>query len=62
MSLTLVAFGILCMAMDSMRVREVVDSVERKKLWDIAVAAFPPYQEYQDKTDRVIPVFIAEAI
>ena len=46
----------------SMRVWEVVDSVERKKLWDIAVAAFPPYQEYQDKTDRVIPVFIAEAI
>ena len=46
----------------SMRVREVVDSVERKKLWDIAVAAFPPYQEYQDKTDSVIPVFIAEAI
>ena len=46
----------------SMRVREVVDSVERKRLWDIAVAAYPPYQEYQDKTDRVIPVFLAEAI
>ena len=46
----------------TMRVREVVDSVERKRLWDIAVAAYPPYQEYQDKTDRVIPVFIAEAI
>ncbi len=45
----------------SMRVREVVDSVERQRLWNIAVAAFPPYQEYQDKTDRVIPVFIAEA-
>ncbi|MCH7906520.1 MAG: nitroreductase family deazaflavin-dependent oxidoreductase [Chloroflexi bacterium] len=45
----------------SMRVREVVDSAERQRLWDIAVAAFPPYQEYQDKTDRVIPVFIAEA-
>ena len=45
----------------SMRVREVVDSVERRRLWDIAVAAYPPYQEYQDKTDRVIPVFIAEA-
>lgn len=44
-----------------MRVREVVDSVERQRLWDIAVAAYPPYQEYQDKTDRVIPVFIAEA-
>ncbi len=44
-----------------MRVREVVDSVERQRLWDIAVRAYPPYQEYQDKTDRVIPVFIAEA-
>ena len=44
----------------SMRVREVVDSVERQRLWDIAVAAYPPYQEYQDKTDRMIPVFIAE--
>ena len=46
----------------SMRVREVVDSVERQRIWAIAVAAFPPYQEYQDKTDRVIPVFLAEAI
>ncbi len=45
----------------SMRVREVVDSVERQRLWDIAVAAYPPYQEYQEKTDRVIPVFVAEA-
>ncbi len=45
----------------SMRVREVVDTAERQRLWDIAVAAYPPYQEYQDKTDRVIPVFIAEA-
>ena len=45
----------------SMRVREVVDSVERRRLWDIAVEAYPPYQEYQDKTDRVIPVFLAES-
>ncbi|MCH8869057.1 MAG: nitroreductase family deazaflavin-dependent oxidoreductase [Chloroflexi bacterium] len=45
----------------SMRVREVEESVERRRLWDIAVAAYPPYQEYQDKTERVIPVFIAEA-
>ena len=45
----------------SMRVREVVDSAERQRLWDIAVAAYPPYQEYQDKAGRVIPVFIAEA-
>ncbi|MCH7626316.1 MAG: nitroreductase family deazaflavin-dependent oxidoreductase [Chloroflexi bacterium] len=45
-----------------MRVREVAVSAERQRLWDIAVQAFPPYQEYQDKTDRLIPVFLAEAI
>lgn len=45
----------------SMRVREISDPAEKARLWDIAVAAFPPYQEYQDKTDRQIPVFIAEA-
>ena len=45
----------------SMRVREVVDSAERQRLWDIAVAAYPPYQEYQERTERVIPVFVAEA-
>ena len=44
----------------SMKVREVEDSAERQRLWDIAVEAFPPYQEYQDKTDRSIPVFKAE--
>jgi len=44
------------------RVREVVDSAEKQRLWNIAVKAYPPYQEYQEKTDRVIPVFIAEAI
>ena len=47
-------------AVYSMQAREVVDPGERQRLWDIAVAAYPPYQEYQDKTDRVIPVFIAE--
>ncbi len=45
----------------SMRVREVVDPAERQRLWGIAVEAFPPYQDYQEKTDRVIPVFLAEA-
>ena len=44
----------------SMRVREVVDPVERQRLWDIVVEAYPPSQEYQGRTDRVIPVFIAE--
>ncbi len=46
----------------SMRVREVVDSDEKQRLWDMAVEAYPPYQEYQDRTDRVIPVFIAESL
>ena len=46
----------------TMRVREVVDAQERQRLWDIAVKAYPPYQAYQDKTDRVIPVFVAEPV
>ncbi len=44
----------------SMRVREVEDDPERARLWDIAVAAFAPYEEYQNKTTRKIPVFLAE--
>ena len=27
--------------------------------WERAVAAFPPYAEYQAKTDRVIPILVA---
>ena len=45
-----------------MRVREVEDAAERQRLWAIAVEAFPPYQDYQEKADRVIPVLIAEPI
>lgn len=45
-----------------MRVREVADEAERKRLWDAAAAAFPPYNEYQTKTERKIPVFIAEPV
>ena len=43
-----------------MRVREVTDDRERARLWKVAVAAFPPYEEYQAKTTRRIPVFVAE--
>jgi deazaflavin-dependent oxidoreductase (nitroreductase family) len=43
-----------------MRVREVTSEAERKRLWDAAVAAFPNYDEYQAKTTRKIPVFLAE--
>ena len=44
----------------NMRVREVTDEAERARLWKLAVAAFPPYEEYQAKTTRRIPVFLAE--
>lgn len=43
-----------------MRVREVSDDEERAKLWAAAASAYPPYDEYQAKTTRKIPVFIAE--
>ena len=44
----------------AMRVREVSDEGERARLWEIAVAAFPPYAEYQTRTERKIPLFVAE--
>ncbi len=44
----------------TMRVREVKDEAERARLWEVSVAAFPPYEEYQGRTTRKIPVFVAE--
>ncbi|WP_030323096.1 nitroreductase family deazaflavin-dependent oxidoreductase [Streptomyces sp. NRRL B-3229] len=41
--------------------REITGS-ERDEWWDRAVAAYPPYAEYQTKTDRVIPVFVLEPV
>lgn len=32
---------------------------ERAIWWERSVAAYPPYAEYQTKTERVIPVFLA---
>lgn len=46
----------------TMRVREVTDEAERKRLWEAAVKAFPTYNEYQAKTSRKIPVFLAEPV
>ncbi len=45
-----------------MRVREVEDEDERKRLWAAAAEAFPPYNDYQAKTSRKIPVFVAEPV
>ena len=38
---------------------EELDGEERELWWRRAVEAFPPYAEYQTKTDRKIPVFVA---
>ncbi len=32
---------------------------ERETWWRRAVAAYPPYAEYQQRTERVIPLFVA---
>lgn len=40
-------------------VREVTGD-ERAAWWDRAVAQYAPYAEYQEKTDRQIPVFVAK--
>ena len=39
-------------------VREVGGD-EQKEWWERAVIAYPPYAEYQEKTDRQIPLFVA---
>lgn len=45
-----------------MRAREVTDADERARLWAAAAEAFPPYIEYQERTERTIPVFLAEPV
>jgi len=42
-------------------VREI-DGDERDAWWERAVAAYPPYAEYQARTERRIPVFVARRI
>lgn len=44
------------------RVAREVSGEERATWWQRAVAAFPPYAEYQDKTQREIPVFVLEPV
>jgi deazaflavin-dependent oxidoreductase (nitroreductase family) len=43
-----------------LRAREVTDEAERARLWAASVAAYPPYADYQARTTRKIPVFLAE--
>jgi deazaflavin-dependent oxidoreductase (nitroreductase family) len=43
-----------------MTAREVTGE-ERAAWWERAVAAYPPYADYQVKTNRLIPVFVLES-
>ena len=42
-----------------MTAREVTGA-EKAEWWERAVAAYPPYADYQKRTDRQIPVFVLE--
>ncbi|MFF4394240.1 nitroreductase family deazaflavin-dependent oxidoreductase [Streptomyces sp. NPDC001480] len=44
-----------------MRAREVTGD-EKARWWERAVAAYPPYAEYQEKTSREIPLFVLEPV
>jgi F420H(2)-dependent quinone reductase len=39
-----------------------ITGAEKDEWWERAVAAYPPYTDYQKKTDRVIPVFVLEPV
>jgi deazaflavin-dependent oxidoreductase (nitroreductase family) len=39
-----------------------VTGAEKAEWWERAVAAFPPYADYQRRTEREIPVFVLEPI
>ena len=45
-----------------MRVREVADEAERRRLWALCVAAYPPYEDYKNRTTRRIPLFLAAPV
>src|ERR1700678_1622711 len=45
----------------AMRAREV-SGEERALWWERSVAAYPPYAEYQLKTERQTPVFVREPV
>ncbi|MEJ2870834.1 nitroreductase family deazaflavin-dependent oxidoreductase [Actinomycetospora sp. OC33-EN08] len=40
----------------------LVEGEERAQWWERAVAAYPSYAEYQEKTDREIPVFVLDPV
>ena len=46
-----------------LRVRaEVTTGEEKRHLWDRLVRRYPPYRDYQRRTDREIPVILLEPV
>lgn len=39
-----------------------LSGAEREEWWERAVAAFPPYAQYQQKTERLIPILVLEPV
>ena len=44
-----------------LRARQV-EGEERAAVWPICVEHYPPYEDYQERTDREIPVFVCEPL
>jgi proline iminopeptidase len=40
----------------------IAAGAERARLWEQALGFWPPYADYQQKTEREIPVVVLEAI
>ena len=43
-------------------VARVAEGAEREEWWERCVAQYAPYAEYQERTDREIPVFLLEPV
>ncbi len=39
-----------------------ISGEEREQWWERCVAAYPPYADYQTRTDRLIPVLVLEPV
>ncbi|SCW68734.1 deazaflavin-dependent oxidoreductase, nitroreductase family [Sphingobium faniae] len=42
--------------------RREPEDAERQTVWDVMVAIYPPYAEYQEKTDRLIPLVLLKPV
>jgi deazaflavin-dependent oxidoreductase (nitroreductase family) len=45
----------------SMTARDATDD-ERRRYWPVLIKMYPPYKNYRDATDRVIPLVVCEPI